>query len=567
MGLTSALTTALNGLALSETAIDIYGNNIANAGTNGFKASRIQFSTQLARVINFGSQPSSDGTNGGTNPLQIGLGAQVAQVMPDFSQGTISTTNSPSDLAIQGNGFFLLKGPEGPLYTRNGSFRLDSAQQLSNAQGYRVQGYSVDSNYELVTTIPGDLKIDLGKRRIAQATSNVVMAGALSPSGDIATQGTLLNSEALTDNGNSNAAINANTLLTDIRKSGSSNPVFDTGTLSFTPTKGGRTQDEKTMDIGSGTKVSDLLTFMQAALGLQSSGVPTDADSIVVGASVSGGQLRIKGNRGTANDFDIGAGSLKVDGVAVSLEFNAAQRADGESATTAFTVYDSLGTPLSVRMTAVLESQSSTGTIFRMFLESPDQRNTVSTDVTTALGNELIQFDSVGEVSGTNTTTTINLGRSSTGALDVRFTVDFGDLSGVSATGSVLNVPLQDGTPPGTLSSYTIDDLGRVIGAFDNGVVRTLGQVVLVPFSNPAGLIQVGSDNYKEGNSSGSGQAVAPGSLGAGTIRAGAIEQSNTDIGKTLVDLIVASTNYRSNARVISSVDQLVSELLLLGRN
>jgi flagellar hook protein FlgE len=85
-------------------------------------------------------------------------------------------------------------------------------------------------------------------------------------------------------------------------------------------------------------------------------------------------------------------------------------------------------------------------------------------------------------------------------------------------------------------------------------------------FPNPKGLVQVGTNNFTQGIASGLPQITAPGTFGAGTIRAGALEQSNTDIGKNLVNLIVASTNYQGNARVISSVDQLVNVLLTLGR-
>jgi flagellar hook protein FlgE len=145
-------------------------------------------------------------------------------------------------------------------------------------------------------------------------------------------------------------------------------------------------------------------------------------------------------------------------------------------------------------------------------------------------------------------------------------TADLGDISGISSTGSTLNLTQQDGTSPGTLTSYVIDEQGVINGAFDNGIVRTLGQIVLARFSNPGGLLQDGFDNWKEGISSGLPQLTTPGSFGSGTIRSGSIELSNTDIGRNLVDLIVASTNYRGNARVISSVDQLVNELLVLGR-
>ena len=105
-----------------------------------------------------------------------------------------------------------------------------------------------------------------------------------------------------------------------------------------------------------------------------------------------------------------------------------------------------------------------------------------------------------------------------------------------------------------------------VDGLFDNGVIRTLGQITLASFSNQQGLVEAGNGTYQEGVSSGPPKPNVPGTFGTGTIRSGAIELSNTDIGRNLVDLIVASTNYRGNARVISSVQQLVDELLILGR-
>ena len=124
----------------------------------------------------------------------------------------------------------------------------------------------------------------------------------------------------------------------------------------------------------------------------------------------------------------------------------------------------------------------------------------------------------------------------------------------------------QDGSSPGSLSRFVIDETGVINGIFDNGIIRTLGQIVLARFSNPQGLLENGGTNYIEGVSSGTPFLVTPGNFGAGSIRAGSVELSNTDIGRNLVDLIVASTNYRGNARVIDSVQRLVDELLLLGR-
>lgn len=564
MGLTSALNTSLNGLALNETEINVLGNNISNAGTAGFKASNVSFQTQLAQTMSFGSAPSA--TNGGTNPMQIGLGAEVSAISADFSQGSITSTSTPSDLAIQGDGFFVLKDGTtgGQVYTRDGEFRLDSANQLTNSAGQQVMGYGVDSNFNLVTTGLAPLQIPLGTLHLAEATTNVQMGGALSPQGVLATQGTLETSQALTDMSGPAAATGA-TLLSNLSTTANPLvPLYTVGqTISLAPTKGGQTMAAKTMTVTATTKVSDLETFISDTLGLQTGGsIPVDADAIPVGVSINGsGQILVKGNRGSVNDFNLPIGSMTAGGTAVPISFIPSQTANGESATTTFTAYDSLGTPLNVRMTAYKESQSANNTTYRYQLESADQSG-----ANIAIGNGTIVFDNTGKVTGSSTAQ-FAIDRSTTSATNpMLFTFDYSQISGISSTGSTLNLVNQNGTSPGTLTSYVIDNSGVINGAFDNGITRTLGQIAMARFPNPQGLVQVGTNNFTQGIASGLPQITAPGTFGAGTIRSGAIEQSNTDIGKNLVNLIVASTNYQGNARVISSVDQLVNVLLTLGR-
>src|SRR5690242_18644590 len=125
MGLASALTTALTGLNAAETQIDVAGNNLANSQTVGFKASNTVFITQFLQTQSLGSAPS--GTDGGTNPRQTGLGVRVGEISPNFTQGTIEVSSNPSDLAIQGDGFFIVQGSQGErLYTRNGIFKTNA---------------------------------------------------------------------------------------------------------------------------------------------------------------------------------------------------------------------------------------------------------------------------------------------------------------------------------------------------------------------------------------------------------------------------------------------------------
>ena len=141
-------------------------------------------------------------------------------------------------------------------------------------------------------------------------------------------------------------------------------------------------------------------------------------------------------------------------------------------------------------------------------------------------------------------------------------------LSGVSSAsrGSSFVLEEQNGSPAGTLVDFGVGETGVISGVFDNGLIRPLGKVMFAQFSNVDGLVEDGGGTFQEGPNSGPARITEPASFGSGLLRAGAVELSNTDLGKNLVDLITASTNYRGNARVISSTQRLTDELLQLGR-
>ncbi|ODA36836.1 flagellar hook protein FlgE [Planctopirus hydrillae] len=562
MGLTSALNTSLNGLSLNEVTIDVLGNNIANAGTNGFKASTVRFQTQLARTLSIGSRPTA--TDGGSNPRQVGLGATTSAISKDFTQGSLSNSTSASDLAIQGEGFFVMDGSGGRTYTRNGNFLRSSDSYLVNDQGQFVQGYGIDDEFNIVTTQLSPLRIPLGELNVAQRTSQITMGGALFPAGDLSTQGAIVNSEVLTDSVTGLPATGT-ALLSNVENAGGTN-YFNVGeTLTFAPRKGGRVVEEQSFTVTATSTLADYVNFMNNTLGIQSgAGIPNDATTGgQPGVTLTGGQIQVVGNTGSQNDISITAGDLKTNGAVVPLSFTKSESSNGESAATEFIVYDSLGQTVNVRMTSVLESRGPGATTFRYFLESADDSRPG-----VAIGTGLITFDSDGKITG-DTTQMFTLERSDTAAVSpMQIEMDLSQISGISSaqSGSALNLANQNGSKPGTLQSYVIDEQGLINGIFDNGLIRPLGQVVLARFANSDGLLEAGGTAFREGVSSGVPQIVTPGSFGAGTIASGKIELSNTDIGRNLVDLIVASTNYRGNARVISSVQDLTNELLLLGR-
>jgi flagellar hook protein FlgE len=561
MGISTAFNTSLSGLTAIETDVNVIGDNIANAATTGFKQSTVAFATQLAQTWRTGFSPSN--SNAGTNPMQVGLGTEVASITPDLTQGSIYSTGIPSDLAIDGNGYFLLQnfGSRGMVYTRDGEFHLNSAQDLTNNPGQFVMGYGVDANFQIVKTTLTPLNIPLGSLQVAQQTKNIQVAGSLSPQGVVATNGTLQTGAAMTDVGTS-AAATGGTLLSNLALTSSPlTPLFAAGqTIDLAPTKGGQPLPSRSLAVTATTNVADLENFIGDTLGLQTGGaIPVDADGIPVGVSIDpSGQLVVKGNRGTANDFDIPVGSMTVAGNSVPISFTSgANRANGESAVTNFTIYDSQGAPLDVRMAAYMESQGPNQTTYRYTLESADQSGPA-----TEIGNGTLTFDSQGNLVSPPTAQ-FSIDRSTTGAVNpMLVTVDLSQIAGLNLGGSALNLVGQDGARVGTLTSYSIDDKGIINGVFDNGITRTLGQVALAIFPNAQGLVQVGDNNFAQGVASGLPAITTPGVAGTGALRGGSLEQSNTDLGENLVNLITASNTYQGNARAIDVNSHMFDALL-----
>jgi flagellar hook protein FlgE len=182
----------------AETTIDVVGNNVANANTVGFKSSRAVFATQFLQTQSLGSGPTD--TSGGRNPRQIGLGAKVAEITPNFTQGTIQISSTPTDLAIQGDGFFIVEGAQGEhQYTRNGILKTNAENELVNITGQRLLGQGVDNNFQIQNTTLQPITIPLGSAAVAQATRNVFFEGTLRPQGDLADTPEIIHSAVLSD--------------------------------------------------------------------------------------------------------------------------------------------------------------------------------------------------------------------------------------------------------------------------------------------------------------------------------------------------------------------------------
>lgn len=174
-----SLYSGVSGLQNHQTRMDVIGNNISNVNTTGFKRGRVNFQDMISQQLAGAAKPTEE--LGGVNPKDIGLGMTIATVEQVFTQGNLQTTGVSTDVAIQGDGFFILKNGDESFYTRNGVFGLDRDGTLVNpANGMRVQGWMArELNGEQVVqtaATPTDLVIPVGSKDPAKATENVHFA-------------------------------------------------------------------------------------------------------------------------------------------------------------------------------------------------------------------------------------------------------------------------------------------------------------------------------------------------------------------------------------------------------
>ncbi|TNM44196.1 flagellar hook-basal body complex protein [Nocardioides albidus] len=138
-----SLFAGISGLRVNQTMLDVTGNNIANANTTGFKSSTTVFSDTLSQMLTASSGGNAE--RGGTNPIQVGLGVQLAATMANFGQGSAQLTGRATDVMLNGDGFFVLRDGQENVYTRAGAFTFDQSGVLVSPSGMRVQGYALDA--------------------------------------------------------------------------------------------------------------------------------------------------------------------------------------------------------------------------------------------------------------------------------------------------------------------------------------------------------------------------------------------------------------------------------------
>ena len=595
MASTTALFTGLSGLAVNARRLEVIGNNIANINTVAFKSNRLLLAPSFSRNFSLGSAPSAQ--TGGTNPGQIGLGAVTAGTQRNFNDGAISATGVATDVAIEGDGFFIVDFSGEQLYTRAGAFQLNSNNDLVTVSGAMVQGFAVDPQFNIITGTLQDINIPLGTLTLAEATRNVNFNGNLNSSGVVTTGGSVTSTRAFfTDvgmgmpmTGLENLAVAGNDLYIDdgtgspslalvggadavVTISGVEKGGKDLGTATFAfSTDAGviATVDD------SGTTMEDFLDFLDEYLGLDRPfPIPPGAEQWLGAATaITAGQIIVTGNEGTVQDLVLETADVVVTyavppaGGPISQPFVMTKTgtSTGESVRTSFVVFDSLGTPLTVDLSFILQSTStSQGSTWLWAAESSE-----SDALDRFLGKGVVTFDANGRfVAASNQAFSISRGNGAVDPLTITMNFDTGTdaISALTSEASVLAAVFQDGSSIGTLSQFSIGDDGIIAGSFTNGLTRNIGQIAMAKFSNNAGLVDAGNNLFQVGPNSGTALITSPLQFGTGRLIGAALELSNVDLSQEFINMILTSTGYTASSRVITVTDDLIDELLLLVR-
>jgi flagellar hook protein FlgE len=552
MSLTSAMMTGLTGLNGNQIRIDNIGNNVSNINTTAFKGARANFENQFALTLAGGTAPN--GASGGTNPSQIGMGTRLSSVQRNFSGGPIESTGVPTDMAIDGAGFFIVRTPtSNQAYTRDGTFKLDASQTLVTGQGFPVLGYGVDENFQISPGRLTSLTIPLGAMAAARATTRAFMDGNLNASGAIATQGSIHTTQAFVDGGGAPAT--GATLLTDLYDPASpGNPLFQVGNTITVDrvSKGGRELPPATYTVTDTSTLDDFASFLQSSLGINTDPAVGGTPGVRVSTTnpPGVGALVIEGNPGADNNLTMDFSSIRSSNANAPTPFavTSQQEANGESVYTSLIVYDSLGTPVQVDLT--------------MFYATSND----DTGPGSVVGTGTLTFDPDGRLISVQDNT-LQISRTGTGAVTpLSVTLDFSNVTGLTSANSSLISPLQDGYPSGVLTDFSVGTDGVITGSFSNGLNRTLGQIALATFTNPEGLVVDANNTYLVGPNSGEAMISAPQSLGAGRVVSHSLELSNVDLTREFIGLITASTGFSASGRIITTSNDLLNELLMIAR-
>ena len=578
MGILSSLFAGVSGLNANGTALSVIGNNIANMSTVGFKGSKATFADLISSSI-----------SGGSGAVQTGIGVALTSVQGNFSQGSLATSSNVLDLAIDGNGFFVVEDAQGgTFYSRAGLFRLDKNNNVVDPSGFKLQGFLADTTGTITGTI-GDIALPSTTASPRATTIALVAANLNSATTQTGIRGNVVASAASV----TTTAAGANSFDINLNGDGA-----------------------QTLTVANGLTGAALATAIQNAVRNL---VPADPFKAAAysgfTASVNASNIFTftSGITGTTNNSTTGTGTVVVtangaDTLAADLNMAAPTSTTGtdfllsdppatSDFSTSMTVFDSLGNShlLTTYFSKIGQNTWNYNVVASgsdVVTANYDSSNidaslnivrvgsgtlTFGTNGTLDRESPVIRYDT-GTAAGTAGTTPGELQVDFNGATQDQLivmnygtsvTTDGGSgLDGTTQFGSTsaLVQQTQDGFAAGSLQAFSVDSNGTISGRFSNGQLRALAQVVLARFPDPIGLTRTGKNTFSQSGNSGQPVTGTPDSAGLGRVLSNSLELSNVDLGESFIDMIAAQRGFQANSRVITTSDEILQELVNLKR-
>jgi flagellar hook protein FlgE len=559
-----ALSSGVTGLQAHQKMLDAAGNNLANVNTTAFKSSRVTFAELLGQTLEQASQPTD--RIGGTNPQQMGSGVGVASITPDMTQGSIVNTGNPLDVALEGQGYFVVSDGERSLYTRSGTFGVDQSGHLVDpATGYRTQRIGLTGEADGFQ-IAGDnsIRVPYDVALPANPTSQVTLTGNLSSDAVETPRAQVLTSNlTYTYQGDTEATLTTEIDQLDQFSGGSGTggqlDTDETGTITISGyhKDGTAFSTGLTFTVDDTTTVGDLIDHLN--------------DNVLTGAtaSLAGGKIRITDDETGFSRSDIQLSYAGTGTLETPPYFDLTTVGGDALKNVNIAIYDSQGgkhvlSAALVRTDATnnwdMVLTSVTGNVQEI---SPDNRRISGI----AFDPENGAFAGIPDTESAQFVVTFNhdIAHPQTIAMDFGTVGSFDGLTQFAGNSTAV-AREQDGYEAGSLSAVSVNNEGVLIGAFSNGVKKDLATLQIALFKNPAGLEGVGGGYFTPSANSGGAVATQAMSTGAGTIHGSALEKSNADVATEFVNLIQAQNGFQANARTIRVANDILRELTSLIR-
>ena len=506
MSLNSAMLAGVTGLTANASALAATSDNIANVNTVGYKLNQTNFSDLVTAAS------AQDYSAGGVQAITT---AYVTQ------QGLLQSTNSPTDLAISGSGFFVttsspanVSATSPRLFTRAGSFTVDSQGYLKNASGLYLQGWLADTN--------GNITTDPSNIALLQPINVSTVGGAAGATTTAAINANLQASQTISQSsidaaGASYAAAGTIPANADPAAAAVATAIMGGGAVpadAYDPTNAATSMAGYDATTGVGIKPDFSVTVPIA----DSQGGSRTMQIDFLKSDTAPNQWYAEAHVVPASDVTDGTG-LQSGQVSVGVvTFTADGRLD-PTQTTLFNCAANGGAP-SLAIGASNATAPGAGAVNW----SPNlgiNGQTIAVTLGSAAGG-MTQYDSQ----------------------------------------SIVQSVATNGTPFGNLTSISIDSSGYVTAAFDNGVTRRIAQVAIATFPNPDGLSPVSGDAYRVSLQSGTYNLKAPGTGGAGSISPDSLEASTVDLSTEFSNLITTQRAYSASSKIITTADQMMQDLI-----